>query len=181
MRLLTVLQFSETLLAYLFVTLAIPCAVLGKKFSHYRFAKRTMIYFIIGNFYATNLVFLLELLHLSNFFTIWFGLIVVPAIVWGILYDYPLNEKLDSLRYSSRKLVSGSMGIKSVMNGIWRMLRWRISKAGKSAKANFKRNWIDLLLIAAMLMMVMWIYGVRMVRSYGYSASDMPVHLFWVN
>lgn len=181
MGVLTVFQFLETMLVYLFVTLAIPCAVFGKKVSHYRYAKRIMFYFITGNFYVTNLVFALQLLHISNFFTVWAGLIIVPAVAWGIIYKYPLKERVMALRQSFRKMFSGTLGIKSVVVGILDRIRDRIKKALKSAANNYSRNWIDWMLIAAVTLMVLWVYGVRAVRSFGYSASDIPVHLYWVN
>ena len=50
MGLLTLFQFLGTLFAYLLVTMALPCAVLGKKLSRYRFMDRVLLYFLIGNF-----------------------------------------------------------------------------------------------------------------------------------
>lgn len=177
MSLLTLLQFFETLAAYLFVTLALPCAFLNKHLSQYRFAHRVLLYFIIGNFYAANLVFLLQLLHISNFFTLWIGLLAVPAVIWERVNQFPILDKLRSLRRSGLKLLIGTLGIKSAIDGLWRKVRGffigGLKKAGK--------YWLDWLLILALCLMVMWVYGIRMLREFGYAASDIPTHMYWVN
>lgn len=175
--LLTLFQFLETLSAYLFVTLALPCVVLNKKLSHYRFMDRVLFYFIIGNFYIINLVFLLQLLHISNSFTLWIGLLVVPAIIRGRLNQFPLLDRLRFFWHSGRKLLTGSLGIRGVIDGLWRRCIKRVKKAGD----NVRKNWIDCLLVVALTLMVIWVYGIRMLQQFGYVASDVPVHIYWVN
>ena len=181
MSLLTLFQFLETLAAYLFVTLALPCAFLNKKMSHYRFMERVLFYFIIGNFYATNLVFLLQLLHISNFYTLWFGLVVVPAVIWVRLNHFPILERLRSFGHSCRKLMTGSLGVRSMADGLWRNIWRRCVRGLRKAGSNVRRNWLDWLLTLALILMVMWSYGIRMLQQLGYAASDIPVHMYWVN
>lgn len=181
MSLLTLFQFLETLAAYLFVTLALPCVFLNKKLSHYRFMNRVLLYFIIGNFYATNLVFLLQILHISNFFTLWIGLLAVPAIIFGRLNHFPFLDMLRSFGHSGRKFLTGSLGIRSVIDDLWRNI-WRHCAGGlKKAGGNVRRNCLDWLLVIALILTVMWSYGIRMLQQFGYAASDIPVHMYWVN
>ena len=181
MGLLTFFQFLGTTIAYLVLTLALPCAVLKEKMGRYRFIHRVLLYFIIGNFYVTNLVFLLELLHISNFITIWIGLLVIPAIIWGWMNKYPFREKLRAFLNSGRKFLTGSLGFKSVAHASWERIRGRFAGGLKKAWENLGRNWPDWLLVIAVVLMVMWVYGIRMLTSFGYAASDIPVHLYWVN
>ncbi len=181
MGLITVFQTLGALISYLFVTLAIPCFVFGRKFTRYRYAKRVMLYFIIGNFYAANYVFLLQLIHISNFFTIWFGLLAIPLVTWGILYKFPLKAAVLKTKDSIRKIAAGSLGVKHVLVTFFEKVRRRFSKGAEKAFDNYCRNWPDWLMIAIVTMMVLWVYGTRAVRFFGYAASDIPVHLYWVN
>lgn len=181
MELLTVIQFLMTLLTYLFVTLAIPCAVFHKKLCHYRLTERVLLYFIIGNFYATNLVFLLQLLHISNFVTIWICLLVVPAIIRLKLYHVPVLLKLQSLRDTIRKVMAGTLGVKSIFRNLWGKFLQALARFGKRAVKHLCRNWLSWLLVAASAAMVLWIYAPRMITTFGFGASDIPVHLYWTN
>ena len=181
MGLLTALQFLKTLFAYFFVTIVIPSFVLSGKIAHYRFAKRIMIYFMTGNFYAINLVFALELLHISNFFTIWMGLAVVPILVRGIIYKFPLLEKLRSFRHSSRKVISGTLGFRNVVTGLWDSIRPRLVRWIKSMVDILFKNLLDFVLISVLVGLIFYVYGTNMVTRFGLAASDIPVHLYWTN
>lgn len=181
MELLTAIQFLTTLAAYLFVTLAIPFAVLNKRLHYYRLAERILLCFMIGNFYATNLVFVLELLHMANFITIWIGLLIVPAMVWVKLYQFPFLLKMQLFWISVKKVMSGTMGIRGVCSDSWRSCRRFLANIWKRAFKHFRGNWLDCLLFFASALMVLWIYGVRTVTTFGYAASDIPVHLYWTN
>lgn len=70
MTMLTVFQIIGVSAAYFGVTLALPWILLGGKFAQLRTAARFMACFVTGNFFCMNLVFLLQLLHISNRFKI---------------------------------------------------------------------------------------------------------------
>ena len=181
MGLLTLFQFLVTLSAYLLITMALPCAVLGKKLRRYRFMDRIMLYFIIGNFYVTNLVILLELLHISNYFTILIGLLVIPGIIGCRLNKYPFTDAMRSFGTFFRKLLTGSMGFKSAAHTLWEKVWGRMAKTLKRIVDSIRKDWPDWLLTVALIVMVVFVYGVRMVNDFGYTVSDIPVHLHWVN
>ena len=181
MSLLTLFQFLETLGAYLFMTMALPCAVLHKKLGHYRFMDRALLYFVIGNFYITNLVLLLELLHISNGLTILIGSLVIPAAIGCRLNKFPFADTLSSFGYSLRKVLTGSMGFKSAVGALWQKLWGHVAGWLKKVGESIRRDWPDWLLTTALIVMVVFVYGLRMVRDFGYTMSDIPVHLYWVN
>ena len=181
MGLLTSLKILQTIVAYLFVTIVIPGAVLKRKLEHYRFAKRILLLYIIGNFYIVNLVFTLQLLHISNFFTIWAGLIVVPAVAWAIIYKFPLLSKIKSFSHASRKVISGTLGFKSIINRVWYSIKPRLVRILKALKDNLLKNLLDWILIAILVVLILYVYGTNTVTRFGFSASDIPVHLYWTN
>ena len=139
MTMLTVLQATGVSAAYLAVTLLLPFLFLHKKLHGFANVPiRFMIYFMAGNFYVMNLVFLLELLHLSFRLTLILGTLA-PFIAEFIrkhkgsfrLYLERGIEKLSllagkemgrktflmKLGVKLKKMSSGRMGMK--MSGHW--------------------------------------------------------------
>ncbi len=70
---LTILQTIEVAAAYLAVTLLLPWALLRRRMTGIRLPARFMACFMIGNFYCMNLVYLLQLLHVSCRLTLFLG------------------------------------------------------------------------------------------------------------
>ena len=83
MRVLSMAQFVEIFFAYSVVTLLIPGLLLKEKLKELSFAERLTGYFLAGNFYCINLVFLLEFLHISCRVTLIFGT-ALPFLIRGI-------------------------------------------------------------------------------------------------
>ena len=82
MRVLSVMQFTEMFIAYSIVTLLIPCVLLKERLKDFSYSERITVYFLAGNFYCINLVFLLEFLHISCRVTLIFGT-ALPFLIWG--------------------------------------------------------------------------------------------------
>ena len=82
MAVLTILQFIGIFAAYLTMTLFLPAILFHKRVQHYEFSLRFMIYFLWGNFYMMNVVFILQLLHICNRFT----LILVTFVLFLLIY-----------------------------------------------------------------------------------------------
>ena len=181
MSVLTLFQFLGTLLAYLIIMLALPCAVLHKKLRRYAFGERVLLYFIIGGFYSSNLVMLLELLHISNFFTVLVGLLILPTIFGCWLNRFPLVDGLKAFGVFFIKVLTGAIGVKSAVKIVREKSGKHVTGAIKRIGESIRTDWPDWLLTTALVVMVMFVYGVRMVRDYGYAMSDIPVHLYWVN
>ena len=82
MTMLTILQIAQALSAYTLVTLILPGIMLHKHLAEYKMSERLIGYFLAGNFYCINLVFLLEFLHISCRVTLIFGT-ALPFLIWG--------------------------------------------------------------------------------------------------
>ena len=76
MTMLTVFQIMGVSAAYLGVTLVLPWLLLRRKFAAFRTSAKFMAYFMAGNFFCMNLVFLLQLLHISNRVTLILGTVI---------------------------------------------------------------------------------------------------------
>jgi hypothetical protein len=120
---LTIIQWLLTFIIYTMLTLAVPALVLYPKVKHCRMATRIFSYFTLGNFYIMNLVYALELLHISCRFTL-VVFTVFPAIaaalrLRGISFTHWLAER----REQGRRLLQGTYGVKN-----W--LRRRLRRLG---------------------------------------------------
>ena len=83
MSTLTILQIIQMFAAYTIMTVLLPAAIFHKKLAGIKLTVRFMIYITIGNFYIMNLVFLLQLLHISNRYTLLLFTLVSNSISIG--------------------------------------------------------------------------------------------------
>ncbi len=180
MRMLTILQFTGSLSAYLFVTVLLPAIVLHEKIKERDFVQRFFICLLTGNFYVMNLVFLLQLLKISNTATLTLGTAIPAYIVW-CLYGGHRISSLKGVWRDLQKISKGYMGVKSL---ICRLL----AKAGKAVRHGiraflkvFYTRWLQWLCMFAVLAALASFYGIHLLKGYGYTASDTPVHMFWIN
>lgn len=180
MRMLTILQFTESLSAYLFVTVLLPAIVLHEKIKERDFVQRFFICLLTGNFYVMNLVFVLQLLKISNTVTLILGTAIPAYIVWYLYGGHHISS-LKKLWRDMQKISEGYMGMKSLIGRI-------LAKAGRSVHhglgallKTFYTRWLQWLCVFAVLAALASFYGIQLLKGYGYTASDTPVHMFWIN
>lgn len=181
MRMLTIFQFIQIMSVYLLMTVLLPAFVLRVKIKEYRLAEKFLICFLTGNFYMMNLVFVLQLLHISNRVTLCLGTFVPAFIVWLRLNEIKLLPKVKYLWQEIRRLSSGYLGIKTVVYRIFGSLFGGIKSGFKMMAHGFFSRWLEWLFLLAVLAALASFYGIQLLRGYGYTASDTPVHLFWIN
>ena len=93
----------------------------------------------------------------------------------------PLRRKLAEGKKIFCRLSDGSLGIRSAVG---KLVRWIADVCRCLAEIFYKyivkkpiQNMFILLILGAMF----WIYGRQIILTYGYRASDIPVHLSWIN
>lgn len=88
-----------------------------------------VLYF--GNFYIINIVFAVQLLHISNFQTLVLLTVVLSVLIWSRVNRISLRKLIIKNAEACRKLLQGSMGIKGALYRVWqkfiRMLKYAIS------------------------------------------------------
>ena len=100
MTTLVILRFLGIFAAYTGVTLALPALMFRRILRGRSLAEQFLMCYTFGNFYIINIVFLLQLLHISNFFTL-------AGLTAGIEYCNRRQSQSDSFK-SSR---AGQTGI----------------------------------------------------------------------
>ena len=94
MKLFMILKFIQILCVYIGMTTVLPFFVLRTTLLRQRLTEKILICFLVGNFYIMNLVFLLQLLHISNQFTLIIGTFVPAFIAWVRINHIDLPEKI---------------------------------------------------------------------------------------
>lgn len=178
MNTLTIIQILEVLAAYTLIALLLPWLALRKVFCKFTIPERIMGYFLAGNFYAIYLVFLMEFLHVSGRFTLTAGTVVPFLVVLYRKFRGRIPEVIEKFLLKVQYILHGEIGWKTLLFG-------RKEGRKRSCSKRDVKRWInyipDLILTALLIAGVCYVYGKNAVTVYGYKASDMPVHTYWVN
>lgn len=168
-------------IAYFFVTVALPALVFGPLFANRRLCERFMIYCVIGNFFVINLVQILQLMKISNRFTLTAFTILAAAEgycrVRGKSLAWVASSGLDYLQ----RLAGGQVGLKTALYRGGKSLRKFLVSKLKKWFFLIIRNLPDVCLLIAFSVFFIWIYGLDVLKTFGYGTYDMPVHTEWVN
>ncbi len=181
MKLLTVLQLAGVFCAYLSVTVGLPAFVLGRKLKGHRAPERFLIYLMTGNFYVMNLVFVLQLLKISYPFTLAAGTLVPAAAAWIKVNRIPVRELFGEYMKKLHRLTGGQMGARTAVYKAAGMLRRQLARFGRYVWYYLSRRFFDCLLTGLLLAVLWYVYGSNLLAHYGYKASDLLVHNYWIN
>ena len=181
MEILNVIQLIQLYAGYIGFTVILPAIVFYPKIKRFKASIRFLIAFTIGNFYVINLVQILELLHISNRFTLVLGTFV-PAILCA-LWLYELNAKgyMKTLISESGHYILREMGLRTFLRRRFEEVRAFVSILGKNAFRLIKENFFDFPFIVITALLVWKICGPGILHNWGYGASDIPVHNYWIN
>ena len=175
---LTILQTIGVAAAYLTATLLLPWALLRRRLTGFRLPARFMACFMIGNFYCMNLVYLLQLLHISGRLTLVLGTLApfmaVAAFQWKASLGARLERRLEQLR----QVFEGELGRRTLMLRLGKRLG-RMSSGWLGEW--LAPRWPEALLGAGTVALILYIYGTNTVNVYGYCASDVVLHNYWIN
>lgn len=181
MKILTILQFIEVLGLYSLMTVIFPAMIFYRKFHSERLYVRFFFYLTIGNFYLMNLVFLLQLLHISNRFTLILGTVIPAAYAFVKVNDIPVKRMAVGAVNTIFKISRGTMGVRLLLKkGMVRVLN-TAGGFGKRVVRSLKGSFLEGIFLLCFIMLLLWIYGSNMLETYGFCKSDIPVHHYWIN
>ena len=181
MTTLVILQFVGIFAAYTGLTVLLPAVMFRRVLRGRRLSEQFLMCYTFGNFYIINIVFAVQLLHISNFRTLVLLTVVLSVLIWSRVNRISLRKLIIKNAEACRKLLQGSMGIKGALYRVWqkfiRMLKYAICFFYHEVVCN-TLQWI---LAGAIVAALFWVYGRQLILTYGYRASDIPVHLNWIN
>ncbi len=181
MQMLTVMQFAGILGAYLLLVFVLPACVLYKKFKEESFCVRFLIYFTVGNFYVMNIVFLLQLLHISNRVTLILGTALPFFFVLLRIHGVSPIKSVKDFLVNGSKLIQGTMSPRLLFSNILKNIKGLILPQLIRLKDSLFLFFPDWILTILTIAIILWMYGSNMLEVFGYGASDIPVHNYWIN
>lgn len=181
MTTLVILQFAGIFAAYTGLTVLLPAVMFRRILKGRRLSEQFLICYTFGNFYIINIVFAVQLLHISNFWTLVLLTTVLSILIWSRVNRIALKELCMESGATCRKILQRSMGLKGVLY----RAGLRIIETLKSTLHFFyckvACNTLQWILAGTAIGALFWIYGRQLILAYGYRASDIPVHLDWIN
>ncbi len=181
MTMLTFLQLTEIFLVYSVMTVLVPAVIFRQKVSGQRLTVRFMTYFTIGNFYIINLVFFLQLLHISYGYTLWLMTLVPAAAAWIRLNHVPIRAVLWKKYDHIHKLLLRQLGLRTFLRMVWSWLQEKGRLFAALVRKDTQFHRVEWLLLTGLVGYLLWIYGANAFTTYGYCLSDVPVHNYWIN
>jgi len=182
MAILSVLQLTEIAAAYVFVILLLPWLFLRRRLAGFGSVPvRFMIYFLTGNFYIINLVYLLQLLHISCWLTLFLGTFA-PFIATGFVkYKGGLLAALEKKLVQILLVLGGETGRKTLFLRLRKRLKRLLAALSRKSSEAVKKFGFEILLVFGLILLLVYMYGTNAVNVYGYCASDVVLHNYWIN
>ena len=181
MTTLVILRFLGIFAVYTGVTLALPALMFRRILRGRSLAEQFLMCYTFGNFYIINIVFLLQLLHISNFFTLAGLTAVLSIVIGGRVNRIPLKQQAGNTWHLFGKLLRGRMKLKSAIFLFLGKCAEGIKRLVKFFYRHIVKNPIQSMLLLGSGVCLCWIYGRQIILVYGYRASDIPVHMSWIN
>lgn len=181
MERLNIMQFIQLFAGYIGFTVGLPALVFYPKTKRFPAAVRFLIYFTIGNFYVINLVQILELLHISYRSTLFLFTFLPAMLLLVKLYHLPVVSYVKKVLAECRHYILRELGFKSFVRNRWKELKVFLKVVVRNLWRLVKENFLDFPFLAVTVLLVWKICGPGILHNWGYGASDIPVHNYWIN
>ena len=181
MTTLVILRFVGIFAAYTGLTVLLPAIMFRRILAGRRLSEQFLMCYTFGNFYIINIVFAVQLLHISGFWTLVLFTAVPGILIWSRVNRVSLRELCMKTGIVCKKILQGSMGIKGFLYRVQNRSMAVLKKAVWLFYCKVVCNTLQWILAGAVIAALFWIYGRQLILTYGYRASDIPVHLNWIN
>ena len=181
MTTLITLRFVSIFAAYTGLTVLLPAIMFRRILAGRRLSEQFLMCYTFGNFYIINIVFAVQLLHISGFWTLVLFTVVPGILIWSRVNRVSLRELCMKTGIVCKKILQGSMGIKGFLYRVKNRSMAVLKKAVWLFYCEVVCNTLQWILAGAVIAALFWIYGRQLILTYGYRASDIPVHLSWIN
>ena len=181
MTTLVILRFAGIFAAYTGLTVLLPAIMFRRILAGRRLSEQFLMCYTFGNFYIINIVFVVQLLHISGFWTLVLFTAVPGILIWSRVNRVSLRELCMKTGIVCKKILQGSMGIKGFLYRVQNRSMAVLKKAVWLFYCEVVCNTLQWILAGAVIAALFWIYGRQLILTYGYRASDIPVHLNWIN
>lgn len=181
MSTLVILRFTGIFAAYTGITVLLPEIMFRRILKGRRLSEQFLMSYTFGNFYIINIVFALQLLHISNFLTLTAVTVLMSILIGLKVNRISLRRKLAEGKKIFCRLSDGSLGIRSAVSKFGEWMKSGCRYSGKLFCRYIVKKPIQSVFLIFICGSLLWIYGRQIILTYGYRASDIPVHLSWIN
>ena len=112
---LITLRFVSIFAAYTGLTVLLPAIMFRRILAGRRLSEQFLMCYTFGNFYIINIVFAVQLLHISGFWTLVLFTAVPGILIWSRVNRVSLRELCMKTGIVCKKILQGSMGIKGFL------------------------------------------------------------------
>ena len=181
MTTLKIAEFISMFIAYTGVTVLLPAFIFRKILQNRRSAEQFLMCYTLGNFYIINIVFVVQLLHISNIFTLIGMTVLLSLVIWIYIEKVPVREKMLSYGKTNRKVIQGKIGLRTILHRYLFCVFDKIKMAICFFYKVVVSKPIQWFFLGVIFVSLFWVYGRQIVLTYGYRVSDIPVHMNWIN
>ena len=181
METLNVIQFMQLFIGYIVFTVGLPAFVFYRKAKRFPAAVRFLIYFTIGNFYVINLVQVLELLHISYRITLSLFTFIPVILLMIKMYHIPVISYMKKILSECKHYILRELGFKSFVRHRWQEIKVFLRVVRRNVFRLLKENFLDIPFLLIFAWLLWKICGPGILHNWGYGASDIPVHNYWIN
>lgn len=181
METLNVIQFTQLFIGYIGFTVGLPALVFYRKVKRFSAAIRFLIYFTIGNFYVINLVQVLELFHISYRLTLIVFTFVPAFLVFIKIYHVKVIDYVKKFFHECHHYILRELGFNTFMAHRWQELKKPLMIIRRHLWRLIKENILDIPFLIIFGLLVWKVCGPGILNNWGYGASDVPVHNYWIN
>ncbi len=181
MEVLTILQTSVIFVVYMTMTCVLPFIILNPLLKRFRLCEKLIMSLMLGNFYIINEVLILQLLHISNRFTLVLFIAVPAYFALSRVYGFSGRAFVSGCWNKFLRLIKKELGLKTLVQNTLRGIGRRFAGLMKRCLNVIKRNPIDAVLFLGITLLLVYMYGENLILNFGYCASDIPVHNYWIN
>ena len=181
MTILNVIQFLQLFFGYIGFTAGLPALIFYRKTKKFSAPERFLIYFTIGNFYIINLVQILQLLHISYPLTLSIFTFVPAFLLIVRTYRLPVISYVKKVSGECRNYVHRELGFKNFVRHRLQEIKVFLRVALRNIWRLTKENFIILPFLVLFILLVWKVCGPGILENWGYGASDIPVHNYWIN
>lgn len=178
---LRILQFIGMLTSYTGITLLLPAILFRRILRGRKLSQQFLLCYTFGNFYIINIVFLVQLLHISGFFTLTVLTTLFSMGIGCYVNRISLPGKIKQAVHINRKAMQGKLGFRTIGSMIWGKVFCRLKRLLGIVYRTVVCKPLQWIFVCAVLMGLFWVYGRQLFLVYGYRASDIPVHMNWIN
>ncbi|MBR4083949.1 MAG: hypothetical protein IKK33_06655 [Lachnospiraceae bacterium] len=167
--------------AYFGVTLILPLIVFRHLLKGRTVINQILFSFLIGNSYIVTMVQILQLLKISNGVTLIVSTVVPAYVVWVKLNKVPVVKVAEEIGTNVKRITLKRLGTKTATYRLHNRF-WKKSKiVVKNVGYIIMQNILEIILQIILLLVLIYVYGQGIISVYGYTASDIPVHNYWIN